>query len=113
MDLNKAIEKTKKVSDDMISHGAKEWDTKTRFTGLVEEVGELANAILLEHKDKPEVVRRAELIDSICDVLFMLLRIAEAYDIDLNKEYPKVLEHIRMRFKDGKYSDNYGLQKDK
>ena len=113
MDLNEAMEKTLNTVNEMVSHGATKWDSKTRFISLVEEVGELANAIMLEHGDKPEGVRRAELTDSICDALFNLLLLAKNYDIDLNKEYNELLEQLKLRFKDGKYVGSYGLQKDR
>ncbi len=105
MDLNEAVEKTKKVVAEIEEKRGKKWDSKTRFIDLVEEVGELANALILEHGDKPEKVRRAELADSVCDILFDLLMLADAYGIDLNKEYPKVLDHIRKRNRAGQFVD--------
>ncbi len=101
MDLSEAVKETKKVSDAILAISGKDWDAKTRFIDLVEEVGELANALLLEHGDKAEKRRRSELIDSVCDVLFDVLMLADAYGIDLNKEYPKVLEHLRQRAEKG------------
>jgi NTP pyrophosphatase (non-canonical NTP hydrolase) len=101
MDLNEAIKETKKVCSSIPTPNGKEWDAKTRFIDLVEEVGELANALLLEHGDKSEKRRRAELVDSVCDVLFDVLMLADAYGIDLDKEYPKVLEHLRQRAEKG------------
>ena len=113
MDLNEAMEKTLEVANEMSSHGAKDWDPKTRFIALVEEVGEIANALMLEHGDKPGEVRRAELADSICDALFDLFLLAKAYGIDLNKEYGVLLGQLRKRFKDGKFVGAYGLQEDR
>ncbi len=101
MDLNEAVRETKKVCSSIPTPKGKGWDAKTRFIDLVEEVGELANAIMLEHGDKAEKRRKAELIDSVCDTLFDLLMLADAYGIDLDKEYPKVLEQITNRVKDG------------
>lgn len=105
MDLNEAVKETRKVSDAIPTKSGKDWDIKTRFLDLVEEVGELANALLLEHEDKAEKRRRAELVDSICDVLFDVLMLADAYGINLDKEYPKVLEHIGKRAESGGFVD--------
>jgi len=105
MDLNEAMKKTKKVVEEIEEKRGRKWDTKTRFIDLVEEVGELANALILEHGNKPERARRAELVDSVCDVLFDLLILAEMYNIDLDKEYPKVLDHIRKRNEEGQFVD--------
>ncbi len=105
MELNEAVTQAKKVVESIPTKSGKNWDKKTRFIDLVEEVGELANAILLEEGDKFETRRRAELIDSICDVLMDILLLAGDYGIDLDKEYSKVLEDIEKRNKKGEFVD--------
>jgi NTP pyrophosphatase (non-canonical NTP hydrolase) len=79
------------------------WDSKERFMNLVEEVGELANAILCREKRKGAKRRRSDLADSIGDILFNLLILAKHYGVDLNKEYPKVLEDLKKRSKNGDF----------
>jgi NTP pyrophosphatase (non-canonical NTP hydrolase) len=113
MNLNEAMKETTKVATEMVSQGAKEWDNKTRFIALVEEIGELAHAILLDHQEKPEHRRRSIVVDSLCDALFMIFRLADEYDIDLDKKYQELLNQINRRYKDGKFVKNYGLQEDK
>lgn len=99
--LNQAIEKTKEVTVHMPN--AKGWTIHTRFVELVEEVGELANAIQTEEGYKTEKRRKSEVINSVCDSLFELFSIADYYKIDLDKEYPAVLEEINERRKSGEF----------
>lgn len=100
MNLNEAVEKTKQVSDQM---PGKPWGVYQRFNDLVEEVGELANSIQVREGWKSKNRSKAELIDSVCDVLYSVFCIAAIYNIDLDKEYPKVLDHIDKRRKSGDF----------
>ncbi|MGI5827688.1 MAG: MazG nucleotide pyrophosphohydrolase domain-containing protein [Patescibacteria group bacterium] len=83
-----------------------QWDKKTTFVDLVEEVGELANAILVAEKAKPK--RRAwqgeeGLADSLCDILDVLFMMATKYDIDLEKEYRAMLKRLEKRLGNGEF----------
>ena|SRR3989344_9688425 len=100
MKLSEAVSKTKEVSDNM---PGEKWGIYQRFNDLVEEVGELANAIQVKEGWKTRHRAKSELIDSVCDVLYSVLCIAAIYDIDLDQEYPKVLEHIDNRRRDGDF----------
>lgn len=100
MELNEAVKKTKIVSDQM---PGEKWGIYQRLTDLVEEVGELANAIQVEEGWKSQKRSKSELTDSICDSLYSLFCIAAIYGVDLDSEYPKVLEHIDTRRKQGDF----------
>ncbi len=100
MKLSEAVVKTKKVSEAM---PGKKWGIYPRFNDLVEEVGELANAIQVKEGWKTKNRSKAELIDSVCDVLYSIFSIAAIYNIDLDKEYPKVLGQIDTRRKNGDF----------
>jgi len=50
---------------------------------LMEEVGELSNAILVQEKFKSEKRKKADLKDSVADVLFDLILIANYYKNEL------------------------------
>ncbi len=100
MNLNEAVKKTKEISDQM---PGEKWGIYPRFNDLVEEVGELANAIQVKEGWKSKNRAKSELIDSICDVLYSVFCIAAIYGVDLDKEYPKVLEHIDTRRKKGEF----------
>jgi NTP pyrophosphatase (non-canonical NTP hydrolase) len=100
MNLSEAVSKTKKVSDLM---PGEKWGIYQRFNDLVEEVGELANAIQVKEGWKSENRAKSELVDSICDVLYSIFCVAAIYDIDLEKEYPKVLAQIEARRENGDF----------
>ena len=98
MRLNEAVIKTKKVKDKM---PGEPWGIYQRFNDLVEETGELANAIQVKEGWKTKNRAKADLVDSVCDVLYSIFLVAEHYDIDLEKEYSKVLKEIDARRKKG------------
>lgn len=98
--LNELKKETKKVAEQMPNAN---WTIHTRFVELVEEVGELANAIQTEEKFKSQKRKKSEVINSVCDILFEVLLIADHYHIDLDQEYPKVLEEIETRRKNGDF----------
>lgn len=98
--LNEAKTETKAVAKNLPSKG---WTVHTRFVELVEEVGELANAIQTDEGFKSKKRKKSDVTNSVCDVLFELLLIADNYNIDLDKEYPAVLEEIDIRRKNGDF----------
>jgi len=101
MRLNEAVKETQKASQKM--PGNKQWTAHTRFVELVEEVGELANAIQTDEGYKTRKRKKSEIIDSVCDVLWEILLIAGIYRIDLDIEYPEVLKQIDARRKKGEF----------
>ncbi len=100
MNLNEAVSKTKKVTDVM---PPPKWKAHQRFLDLIEETGELANAIQVKEGYKTQARKKADLVDSICDVLFSVFSIAAIYKLDLDKEYPQVLKDIDNRRKRGEF----------
>ncbi len=96
--------KTKKVLQEFEKTRAKKWTPEVMALDLVEEVGELANSILVKEGFKNKKRAKADLVDSVCYVLFDLYMIAEHYGIDVEKEYLKVLEQLKERIKDGEFS---------
>ncbi|MDP2671260.1 MAG: MazG nucleotide pyrophosphohydrolase domain-containing protein [bacterium] len=101
MNLNEAVIKTKEVSDSM---PGKQWEIYQRFNDLVEEVGELANAIQVKEGWKSPKRSKADLTDSVCDVLYSIFCVAAIYNLDLEEEYPKVLAQIEERRKNGDFN---------
>lgn len=83
MRLNEAVKETKKVKDKMPGEA---WGIYQRFNDLVEEVGELANAIQVTEGWKTKNRAKADLVDSVCDTLYSLFLVADNYKIDLEKE---------------------------
>ena len=72
---------------------------------FMEEVGELANAIQTDEGFKSKKRKKSDVTNSVCDSLYELLLIADHYHIDLDKEYPAVLEEIETRRKNGDFGD--------
>ena len=84
----------------------RKYDRKTEVINLLEEVGELANAVLVDSGDKPEKRRRAQLKDSFADILFALTATADAFDVDLEEELLKTLNEIEDRQNKKEYEDD-------
>ncbi len=73
-----------------------EWDISVMLTELTGEVGTLADSIMIEqgHR-KPRNDDPIDLEDDIVDVMFMLIRIADHYGINLENAYKKMIYHTR------------------
>jgi len=99
-DLKQLIEKTKTLTK---KFPVPQWSAETRFVDLVEEIGELANAILVAEKRKTKKRQKAEIADSLCDCLWNIFILADIYKIDLDKEYQKVLKQVAARIKKGDF----------
>lgn len=104
MDLKTAQQQT----DKLIHKFPKIMDKKTRALDLMEEVGELANAILVAEGDKPanRAISKDEdfgVSDSLCDILYDVLVLAQQLNINLDEKYPQVLKQVENRVKAGEF----------
>lgn len=97
--MKKLIKKTLKISKKFPKPMSKE----ERFIQLVEEVGELANAIATTEGHKAKKCARADLKDSFADVMFDLIVLASLYKIDLEKETEEMLKRLEKRIKKGNF----------
>lgn len=91
---------------EVLEAGAKfpnKWDLKTHYIDLVEEVGELGNAVLIESGSKSVKRQRAELKDSFADVLFELILMADEAKVDLEDVLTKMLQELKMRQENKEY----------
>jgi NTP pyrophosphatase (non-canonical NTP hydrolase) len=82
----------------------KKWRPEIRTLDLVEEVGELCNAVLIKEGHKGKKRTKGELADSIVDILFDLILIADNYRIDIGKEYFKMIKDIIRRQKEKQFN---------
>ena len=77
------------------------WPALSQFARVAEEVGELGR--LLNHiygsKRKKAGEAKQELGEEIADIIFALICIANKHNIDLDKEFEKVLTKVRIRDK--------------
>lgn len=92
-DLSETTKKVVKVFP------GKRWKPEVRTLDLVEEVGELANAILVKEKHKGKKRAKTDLADSIVDILFDLILLADYYKVDIDKEYSKMIKELKKRQK--------------
>lgn len=105
MDFKEMRRKTLEVLEKLYSSEAKKWSIETRFMDLIEEVGELANAVLVKQGHKPWKRKKSDLGDSFADVLFDLIVLAEEMGIDLEKEYEKMVKSLEERIEKGEFRD--------
>ncbi|MBL7159724.1 hypothetical protein ISS85_04565 [Candidatus Microgenomates bacterium] len=89
--INEVLKVNKKFPQAMSKEG--------RFIDLVEEVGELANAILVTEKHKSKKCMRAEIADSFADILYDLIVLADLYELDLEEEIKAMLKRLEKRIK--------------
>ena len=103
MDLKELTKETVKVNQKFDNWKA--WDNNIRFIDLVEEIGELANAVLTKQRAKGNKPgwQIEGFKDSLCDVLYDLLVLAEQNDVDLEKEYLEMLERLKKRIENGEW----------
>jgi len=78
----------------------KQWGPEIRVLDLVEEIGELCNAILVREGHKGKKRAKSDLADSLVDIIFDLVLLADIYKVDLDKEYSKMIENIMKRQKE-------------
>ena len=77
------------------------WEVPVMVTELVGEVGTLADSIMIREKHRqPRNGEHIDLEDDIVDVLFMLLRIADHYKIDLESAYCTMIDRTRRKLED-------------
>ncbi len=103
MDLKNLTQKTLKVNKQFKNW--RQWNTKTRFVDLIEEIGELANAILTMEKAKGSKPgwQKEGFKDSLCDCLYDILILAAEHKVDLEKEYLLMLKTLQQRIKSGEF----------
>lgn len=105
MNLESAQGKSKEIHERFMKVRKMQWKPEVMLTDMAEEVGELANAILVKEGFKSKNRQRAELIDSLCDVLFDIFMIADYYNVDMETEYEKVLIGMKRRIDSGEFED--------
>lgn len=104
MDVSEMVTMTRDIThlfDEIVG----KWDINVMVTELVGEVGTLADSIMIQEKKRPP--RNGDSIDledDIVDILFMLIRIADHYDIDIESAYAKMIKQTRRKLDDRLHS---------
>ena len=101
MNLKQLTEKTVKLTKKF----PQKWNKNTRFIDLVEEIGEIANAILVKEEQKPKKTlhKGNSLPDALADTLYDLIMLAHQHGIDLEKEYLEMLKKLEKRIEKGEF----------
>lgn len=86
------------------------FDKRDRVLDLVEEVGELANAVLIVEKRKTITAHhprknktKADVADALSDILFNVILLADDYDVDLLLDYERMLADLKRRLERGEF----------
>ncbi len=82
------------------------WSPLERLADLAEGVGELANAVLVREGAKPGKRGFADMGDSLCDILFDLILLAEHYGIGLGASYQEMLDRLEKGIREGDFVDD-------
>jgi NTP pyrophosphatase (non-canonical NTP hydrolase) len=93
MQISDMVERTRKVTTLFDEVVPRTWGIEAMMVELVGEVGTLADEIMLQEGYR--ATRKADplrLEDELTDVLFMLVRVADYYHIDLERAYVTMLE---------------------
>lgn len=102
--ITKTVEINSRFKTEFGNHG--------RVLSLVSEVGELADAILEYDGSKEKGTRnpkgKDEIADALADLLYNLILVAQHYNVDLSKEYEKVLKNVEERLKAGEFVEAKG-----
>src|SRR6266700_4635307 len=74
------------------------WTPAVMISELASEVGTLADSIMIvEGHRPPRSDEQIDLPDDLADVLFMLLRVADHYHIDLQEAYTSMLATTHLK----------------
>ncbi|OGV97294.1 hypothetical protein A2W24_06315 [Microgenomates group bacterium RBG_16_45_19] len=109
MDTKQIIQKTAEVSAEFEKRGAA-FSKKDWVLDLAEEVGELAQAVLIvegvKHTNDPKKQKTVEDIkDALSDILYDLSNLARDYQTDLFEEYEAMLERLKARLAGGEFGE--------
>lgn len=89
-----SIEKAQKMVDSWITtYGGKYFDVLTNMAILTEEVGEVARVVARQYGEQTSKVGdERNLADELCDVMWVVMAIANQTGIDLTEAFLKNIE---------------------
>lgn len=97
--MNNYLKKTVRLID----HFPK-WIPEIRLLDLIEEIGELCNAILVNEGHKNIKRKKSGIEDSICDIFFNLFLLCHNYDIDIDEAYNTMIYKLEKRINKGDFN---------
>ncbi len=105
--MDDLVKKTLEVNGEFKKRG-NEYDKKSRVLDMVEELGELSQAVqIVEGYKKTNDPAKARSIDDVadglCDLLYEMVLLANDYELDLGKEYEEMLNRLKKRLESGEF----------
>ena len=95
MDISELVAMTREITV-LFNSEVGPWNASVLLTELTGELGTLADSIMIkEGHRKPRNDEPLDLDDDVVDVMFMLVRIADYYGIDIEHAYMTMLEQTR------------------
>lgn len=106
MDFDEIIAKTTTLNNKFPN----KFDKRDRFIDLIEEAGELAQAIQIHDKRKftnnPSKQKTIEdVADALCDVMYDIILLSRDYEVSLEQEYLIMLDRLEERLKKGEFNN--------
>jgi NTP pyrophosphatase (non-canonical NTP hydrolase) len=100
MQISDMVERTREVTALFDEVVPRTWGIEAMMVELVGEVGTLADEIMLqEGYRRTRSADRLRLEDEVVDVLFMLVRVADYYGIDLDEAYVTMLDKTEAKLR--------------
>jgi NTP pyrophosphatase (non-canonical NTP hydrolase) len=107
MEISDMVQMTREVTR-MFDKDVGTWDIPIMVTELVGEVGTLADSVMIKERyRRPRNEEHIDLEDDIVDVMFMLIRIADHYNIDLESAYETMIERTREKLETRRHVREY------
>ncbi len=110
MRVSDMIDMTREVTN-LFDKDVGEWNISVMLTELTGEVGTLADSIMIQERHRqPRDGDHIDLEDDIVDIIFMLIRIADYYKIDLEEAYEKMIQRTRKKLLNRLQAREYSKQ---
>jgi len=108
MEFQELIKKAREIShlyDDLNKEqGHSKWELQHYVQGFMEDLGTLARLTMMKSGMRASFADLDEkLRHEVCDCLWSTIRIADALNIDLEKEFPKQMDKLAIRIKEEKH----------
>lgn len=96
-DLQKRAIEIRAKYDATNATGGTAWNGQDFMAGFVGDVGNLSKIIMAKHGLRPMDDVDAKLAHELSDCLWSILVLADAYNVDLSKEFLKTMDDIAKR----------------
>ncbi len=93
MTIQELVDETKRLQNRFSELESRPWTIETYAVELLAEAGTLADSIMIQEGYRQiRPGQEINLDDDICDILFVLIMIANHYSIDLEESYVSMLK---------------------